>query len=88
MAKALLLLTDHGGQSAIDLIRERALPDLAEMARWKTLRYALPSFLLLGRVAGLPDAVTQQAWEKGDREAIIRKALGEDDAKSARRTRK
>ena len=87
-AKALLLLTDHGGQMALDLIRERALPDLAEMARWKTLRYSLPPFLLLGRVAGLPDAATQQAWEKGDRESVIRKALGEDDVKSARRTRK
>ena len=87
-AKALLLLTDQAGQSALDLIRERALPDLAEMARWKTLRYALPAFLLLGRVAGMPDAATQQAWGKGDREPIIRKALGEDDAKSAKRTRK
>lgn len=87
-AKALLFLTDHGGQSAIDLIRQRALPDLAEMARWKTLRYALPPFLLLGRVAGLTDAATEQAWAKGDRETVIRKALGEDDAKSAKRVRK
>ena len=84
-AKALLLLTDRGGQPAIDLMRERALPDLAEMARWKTLRYALPPFLLLGRVAGLTDAATQQAWEKGDREAIIRRALGEDAAKRVRK---
>jgi hypothetical protein len=91
-AKALLLLTDgvtkQDGQPALDLIRERALPDLAEMARWKTLRYALPPFLLLGRVAGLPDAAAQQAWEKGDREPVIRKALDADDAKSAKRTRK
>jgi hypothetical protein len=86
--KALLLLTDHGGQSAIDLIHERALPELAEMARWKTLRYALPPFLLLGRVAGLSDAATQQAWEKGDREATIQKALGTEEPKSARRVGK
>jgi hypothetical protein len=86
--KALLLLTDQAGQPALDLIRDRALPDLAEMARWKTLRYALPPFLLLGRAAGLADAATQQAWEKGDREPVIRKALGEDDAKSAKRMRK
>jgi hypothetical protein len=87
-AKALLLLTDQPGQPALDLIRERALPDLAEMARWKTLRYALPPFLLLGRAAGVPDAATQQAWAKGDREPIIRKALDADDAKSAKRARK
>jgi len=87
-AKALLILTDHGGQTVIDLIRERALPDLGEMARWPTLRYALPPFLLLGRVAGLADAATQQAWEKGDRESLIRKALDEDESKAAKRIRK
>lgn len=86
--KALLILTDHGGRSAIDLLRERALPDLAEMARWPTLRYALPPFLLVGRVAGLSDAATQQAWEKGDRESVIRKALGEDETKATKRLRK
>ena len=86
--KGLLVLTDQGGQSAIALIRERALADLAEMARWPTLRYALPPFLLLARVVGLPDAAAQQVWEKGDRESVIRKALGPGEAKGARRTRK
>lgn len=86
--KALLVLTDQGGQSAIALIRERALPDLAEMARWPTLRYALPPFLLLARVAGLPDAAAQQAWQKGDRESVIRKALDADVPNGARRSRK
>ena len=60
--------------AALDLIRERALPALAEMARWKTLRYALPSFLLLGRTAGIPDQELQDQWQKGDRETAIRKA--------------
>jgi hypothetical protein len=87
-AKALLLLTDHGGESTIALIRERALPDLAEMARWKTPRYALPPFLLLGRSAGLSDAATQQAWGKGDREATILKALGLEDSRAAKRVGK
>ena len=74
-AKALLTLTDRGAPEALQQIRERALPALAEMARWKTLRYALPPFLLLGRVAGLTDAQTQENWRKGDREAVIEKAL-------------
>lgn len=74
-AKALLTLTDRPNPSALQQVRERALPALAEMARWKTPRYALPPFLLLGRVAGLPETQVQQAFEKGDREAVIRKAL-------------
>jgi hypothetical protein len=74
--KALLTLTDNGANpTALDLVRERALGSLVEMARWKTLRYALPPFLLLGRVAGISDAQTHQNWEKGDREAVIQKAL-------------
>ena len=73
--KALVTLTDGGNRAPLDLIRERALPDLLEMAQWKTLRYALPPFLLLGRVAGLKDADIHQSWEKGDRQAVIEKAM-------------
>jgi hypothetical protein len=46
------------------------------MARWDTLAYALPPFLLLGRVAGLPDAEIQRRWSAGEREPVIDKALG------------
>jgi hypothetical protein len=84
-AKALVILTDHSangpGHSAIGQLRESALPALAEMARWKTLRYALPPFLLLGRVAGMQDEQIQQSWEKGQREPVIEKALAGDAPK-------
>jgi hypothetical protein len=80
-AKTLLTLTDGKDPSAIALIRERGLPSLAEMARWQTPRYALPPFLLLGRVAGIPDAQVQRDWEKGARETVISKALGVDARK-------
>ena len=72
--KALLILTEGGNQAALDLIRERALPALVEMSQWKTLRYALPPFLLLGRVAGLTDDQVHQSWEKGDRRTVIERA--------------
>jgi hypothetical protein len=74
-AKALLTLTDGGDRTVLAQIRERGLPALAEMARWKTPRYALPPFLLVGRVAGLADAQIQQSWEKGDRDSVIERAL-------------
>ncbi len=72
--KTLLTLTDHNGRDVREQIRDRALPDLIEMSRWKTPRYALPPFLLLGRVAGLTDQQAQQSWAKGDRETVIAKA--------------
>jgi hypothetical protein len=73
--RALLTLTDRPAPTVIDLLRARSLPSLVEMARWKNPRYALPPFLLLARVAGVPDRDAQQQWQKGDRESVIEKAL-------------
>ena len=73
--KALLVLTERQNAAALDLIRERALPALAEMARWQTGAYAQPPFQLLGRVAGLQDTAVKESWEKGDREPVIQQAL-------------
>jgi hypothetical protein len=70
----LQMLTDQREADAIEQIRERALPSLTEMARWKTLPHALPAFLLLGRVAGLPEDQVQAAWSRGDREFVIAQA--------------
>jgi hypothetical protein len=71
----LLVLADNGDTAALDLVRERALPALAEMARWPSLRYALPPYMLLGRVEGIKEQELQQLWEKGEREKVIEKAL-------------
>lgn len=70
----LLMLTDDPNPSALDQIRERALPALVEMAEWKALTHALPAFLLLGRVAGISDLAVHEAWTKGDRQAVIAQA--------------
>jgi hypothetical protein len=69
-AEALVTLTerDRGG---LQLIRARALAAVAEMARWKTLRYAVPSFVLMGRMAGLAEEEIHKRWEQGDRESVI-----------------
>lgn len=73
--KVLLALTERENAAALDPIRERALPALAEMARWQTRPYALPPFQLLGRVAGLKAVQVNESWEKGDREPVIQQAL-------------
>jgi hypothetical protein len=48
---------------------------LAEMARWPSLSYALPPFLLMGRLAGHSETAIQKEWAGGDRESVIRQAL-------------
>jgi hypothetical protein len=68
---ALQILTDDRDPSILDQLRTRALAALVEMARWKTLAHALPAYVLLGRVAGIPEKEIQDAWSRGDRETII-----------------
>jgi hypothetical protein len=68
---ALQTLTDSRDPLVLDQLRTRALDALIDMARWKTLSHALPAFVLLGRVAGMPEPEIQSAWTRGDRDAVI-----------------
>jgi hypothetical protein len=71
----LQILTDSRDPAVLDQLRMRALPSLEEMARWKTLEHALPAYLLLGRVAGVPEQQLRDAWARGDRETVIAQAV-------------
>jgi hypothetical protein len=73
---ALQILTDTRDPATMTLLRERALPALVEMSRWKTLAHALPAFMLTGRLTDLTDAQIQDAWSRGDRESVIAAAMG------------
>ncbi|HEX5431875.1 MAG TPA: HEAT repeat domain-containing protein [Bryobacteraceae bacterium] len=68
---ALQILTDNRDPSILEELRSRALPALIEMARWKTLVHALPAYILLGRIAGLPEKQIEAGWARGDRESVI-----------------
>lgn len=70
-AMALAGLTEKRDPNVLAQIRERALPSLIEMARWKSLGHALPAFLILGRLAGASETEIESAWTKGEREAVI-----------------
>jgi len=74
----LLTLSENRAPAVLDLMRERAVPQLTEMARWNSLQHALPAYILLGRIAAMPDEMIQQTWGAGERErqlAIIEKTL-------------
>ncbi len=62
-------------RAALDLIRERALPSVIQMARWKTPGDALPAFLLAGRLAGMDYVDTLQQWATGNHDAVLAKVL-------------
>ena len=75
-ADVLVTLTDQGDAAALDQIRDRALDAVVEMAQCKVLRYALPPFILAGRLAGMNEQEIQKAWTGGDRQAVIGLAVG------------
>jgi hypothetical protein len=75
-ATALASLTESRDAGTLDLLRERALPALVEMARWKTPAHAHPAFVLVGRIAGLAEKDIEAAWSRGGRELVINRALG------------
>jgi hypothetical protein len=74
-ARLLLNLTERPDHASREQMRERALPSLIDMARWKSLDHALPAFLLLGRVLGLSEQAIQDAWTRGERDAVITQAV-------------
>jgi hypothetical protein len=74
-AVALVDMTDNRDPEMLQLIRERALPSVIEMARWHDLSHALPAFILVGRMAGLEEKQIQDAWVNTDHENVIKQAL-------------
>jgi len=61
----------HPDTAALTLLRHRALFPLIDMARWTDPSHAQVPFMLLGRAIGLPQAVVDSAWARGDRDAVI-----------------
>jgi len=70
-------LTKSKQPELLQQLREHAMPDLIEMARWKSTGHAFGFVEILGRIAGWSDKKTTDtwAWGKGDGEAVIAAAL-------------
>lgn len=70
-AITLVTLTEGRPVRVLEHLKERAVPTLAVMARWKHLPHALPAFILIGRIHGAPEEEIQKAWSEGRREAFL-----------------
>jgi hypothetical protein len=75
-ATALVNLTEKDAKAPLDQIRERALGSVLEMAQWKNLRYALPAYILLGRMAGLDEQTIEESWKRGERDTVVMRFAG------------
>jgi hypothetical protein len=71
----LLSLTANRPPAVLDALRKRVIPALIEMARWTYPGHALAPFLLLTRVLGVPDDEAFAAWQAGEREELIGRAV-------------
>ncbi len=69
-ADALVILTGNRPEAIAGL--RVAVPELLEMARWKTPAHAHPAFVLLGRLEALSDADIEKAWA-GDRAIVLQR---------------
>lgn len=69
--QALAMYVELGDGGAAAQIRERALPALFEMARWRHLPHALPAYLLLGALGGVAPEELEKAWAAGERERVL-----------------
>jgi hypothetical protein len=76
----LLNLTDRRDPAILSELRQKALPSIIEMSRWKAA-HGQAAFILLGRMAGFPEGEIQAAWERGDRASFIESAIKRTKAK-------
>ncbi len=83
--RALEIFTDQRDAAVLSQLKERALPALVEMSRWKTLAHALPAVILTGRIAGWTEQQIDEAWARGDRESVIAAATMDSTKKKGPR---
>ncbi len=74
-ARFLVNLTESRDPRILTQIKDRAFDSIVEMAKWKQAEHSLPAYILLGRVAGLPEEDMQHAWSTGDRDLMIKRAV-------------
>jgi hypothetical protein len=74
-AMALFNLTRTRDKSVLAYLRLRAVRSLVDMSRWKNPGHAQYPFFVLGRLADIPEAEIQIAWDEGKREVLIERVL-------------
>ena len=68
-------LTKNRDPEVLAKLRERALPSLVEMSRWKSPGHSSRPFFLLGRVGNISEDQIQKIWDGGNRETLIEMVL-------------
>jgi hypothetical protein len=72
---ALMSLTEARDPALLSTLRQKAVPALTEMARWKSRGHAVAPVMILGRVAGIPENDLVSAAASGSHATIVDEAL-------------
>jgi hypothetical protein len=72
---ALMALSTGRDPALLQSMRSQALPSIVEMARWKSRGHAIPSVLLLGRIAGIAEDTLQEAVTRAEVGGVIDDAV-------------
>lgn len=78
---ALMALTESRDPALLSTLRQKAVPALVEMARWKNPGHATASVMILGRVAGIAEKDIALAVAAGNPAAIVDLAVQRLEAK-------
>lgn len=68
---ALMQLTEGRDPKLLAALKARAFDSLVEMAQWTNPGHSMAGVVILGRMAGMPDAEIFSAFEKGEKERVI-----------------
>lgn len=68
---ALMALTESREPKLLRELREKALPSLFEMARWKSSGHSFASVAILGRMANIPDSEAFEAIQSKNTELYL-----------------
>jgi len=68
---ALMALTETRDPALLSRLRERALPPLIDVARWKSAGHGAPGYAILGRIGGLSEDAIREAWQNRNPDAVI-----------------
>ncbi len=64
-------ITEDRAPTVMTTIEERALPQLAQMAVWRVPEHAEAPYILLGRLAGLPEDQIMSSFRGNQRDLVL-----------------
>lgn len=72
---ALFQISERRDPQLFAALKVPARQSLAAIAQWHSRGHALPGYMILGRLAGFPDAELFKRWQDNNTEEVIRVAL-------------